>query len=507
MPDFFNMTELILDRPLSYGRDKVVLRCGTRSWTRGELIERCNRFGHLYASAGLTPGDRVAIVMPNCLAWAAAYLGAVRAGFVPIGLHAIMKRFQIEEVLRHCEATALVTQESVESAGVNVPSLRLVLNIDDERLDGTLAPHSPEQPAHRTSPDDLAFMLYTSGSTGHPKGVPHRHQDFIPMFESCCQDLLPLHPEDLVFCPSPFSYTYGLITNLFYTPASGAECILLDKPISPTAVLDTLFERRPNVFLSVPTMINFILPLLDEQRRPDFLRISMSSGEPLPASLLEQWIEKTGVEILNGYGASEAGTFCVGGVIDPLRPEVSGHILKRFEGKIVDRDGRELPDGEQGVLAVRGPALFQGYWGDEEWTRRTRLEGDWWYSGDRYRRERNDFIFLGRDDDMLRIGGAWVAPVVVENALLEHPQVKECAVASVTVGGLTQPRAHVVLADGLTPGMETVGVLRRHVLERLPKYMCPSSFQFHEELPKTITGKIQRFRLRQAANAAEGDAS
>lgn len=499
-----NMTEVILDRPLRYGPDKALMSCGPRSWTRAQLIERCNRFGNLLWSAGLKPGDRVAIVMPNCLAWAAAYLGASRAGFVPVGLHAVMKRDQIEEVLRHCGAAALITQEGVASAGANAPSLRVVINADDLRLDELLSAHSPERPEHRTRPDDMAYMLYTSGSTGRPKGVPHLHQDLPPMFESMVRDLAPLTPEDVMFCPSPFSYTYGLITNLFHVPAAGARCLLLDGPVTPNSILDVLYTEKPSHFFSVPTMLNAIIPLLDERGRPDFLRECMSSGEPLPASLLEQWLRKTGVGVLNGFGASEAGTFCIGGRIEPARPEVSGHVLKNFEGKIVNANGEELPDGEQGVLAVRGASLFRGYWNDEEWTRRTRLEGGWWFSGDRYRREGSDFVFLGRDDDMLRIGGTWVAPVLVENALLEHPQVIECAVASVTLAGLTQPRAHVVLGKDLAPGMETVGVLRKHVLERLPKYMCPSSFQFHEDLPKTVTGKIQRFKLREAP-AVEGE--
>jgi benzoate-CoA ligase len=507
MPDFFNMTELILDRPLSYGRDKVVLRCGTRSWTRRELIERCNRFGHLYASAGLTPGDRVAIVLPNCLAWAAAYLGAIRAGFVPVGLFSGLKRFQIEELLVHCEATALITHEGLPSAGADATSLRCVVNVDDERLDERLQPHSPSQPEHRTTPDDEAFVVYTSGSTGHPKGVVHRHRDYSPLFETLAQDLLQLRPDDALFCPLPLSFAYALTFNLFLPPAAGAQCVMLDRPATPLSVVEALHKERPSLFCSVPTQINGILPLLDMRPRTAGLRFVLSAGEPLPGAVLEQWRRIVGTDIHNGYGSSELASFCIGGKLDPARPDISGRILRHHEVKVVDKNGNETDEGEPGVLAVRSPSLCQGYLNDPEWTRRSRLEGGWLLTGDRFHREGEDFIFLGRDDDLLKIGGIWVAPVVIENALLEHPQIKECAVASVTVGGLTQPRAHVVLADGLTPGMETVGVLRRHVLERLPKYMCPSSFQFHEELPKTVTGKIQRFRLRQAANAAEGDAS
>lgn len=498
MASYRNMTEIVLDRGLQRYPHKVVMSCGPRSWTQTQLAEHCCRFGNLLLAQGLRPGDRVAVLLPDSLSAAAAFLGAIRAGLIPVAVATLLKPHQVAEVLEHCKAAALVTHPGVEGSTARAPELRTVLHVDDDTLGAMLAPHAAELAPHAGSLEDVAFMNYTSGSTGHPKGVPHLHGDYWPMFETFPQDKLQLGPEDVQFCPSKMGFIWGLCNNYMHVPATGARCILIPETVTPALVLETLQREKVTVFLTVPTLLNALVHLLGPEIRLDSLRIAFSAGEPLPGAVLERWLERTGVPLHNCYGASETVTCCVSGLLDRLRPEVSGTLLRHYEARIVDEQGQDVPDGEQGVLALRGATLFPYYWADAEWTRRTRLEGGWWLSGDRFRREGDNYIFMGRSDDMLKVGGIWVAPVTVESALLEHPQVRECAVTGVQVGGLTQVRAHVVPGDGLEPGPEAVGLLRRHVLERLPKAMCPSAIHFCDELPKTPSGKIQRFRLRQA---------
>jgi benzoate-CoA ligase len=503
-----NMTEPILDHTLSrlpHLADKIVLTCGSRSWTHAQLRDNCNRFGNLLLSAGLRPGERLGIAMPDSLAWAATFLGAMRVGIIPVALNALFKPAQVEEIMRHCGATALVTHPSLEASAATAPALRTVIHVDDDSLDGLLAPHSPELEVHPSSLEDVAYMVYTSGSTGHPKGVPHLHGDYRPMYETFPQDVLRLTEDDVLFCPSKLSFAWGLANNIFYPPTVGARGILITETVTPARVLEIIQREKPTLLLTVPTLINALLPLLDKNTRLDSPRMCFSAGEPLPGAVLDRWLEKTGLPLYNCYGTSEVATCCVAGLLDTLRPEVSGRLLRHYQARIVDDNGQDVPDGEQGILALRGETLSPYYWNDPEWSERSRMDGDWWISGDRFRREGDTYIFMGRNDDMLKIGGIWVAPVMVESALLEHPQVRECAVTGMTVAGLTQVRAHVVPDDGLEPGPDAVGQLRRHVLERLPKYMCPSAIVFCEELPKTVSGKIQRFMLRTEPAPAQGD--
>ncbi len=500
MLPYRNMTEPILDHTLSrlpHLADKVVLTCGSRSWTHTQLRDNANRFGNLLLAAGLRPGERMAIAMPDSLAWAAACLGAIRAGIIPVAVHAVFKRFQVEDILRHSDAAALVTLETVPSAGASASSLRTVLHVDDDRLEEFLAPHSPKLHPHQPTPEDVAFLTYTSGSTGHPKGVPHLHGDYASIYASFPELELRLGPEDLVFCPAKLSFIWGLVNNLFHVPTAGARCILITEPLTPPLVLEVMLREKPTVFLTVPTLTNALLPLLDENTHLENLRLCYSTGEPMPGPVAAAWQIKTGLPMHNCLGSSETSTCCVYGRVDPRRPEVSGTLNSFYEARVVNENGDDVPDGEPGVLLIRSPSLARFYWNDPEWSRRSMLEGGWWVSGDVVRREGDTFIFLGRNDDMLKIGGIWVSPAQVESVLLEHPGVRECAVTGVHMAGLMQVRAHVVPGEGLAPGPEAVGLLRRHMLERLPKYMCPSAVVFCDELPKTISGKIQRFKLRQ----------
>jgi benzoate-CoA ligase len=497
-----NMAYALLERNLTIRPDKIAFYCGARTATYAQMAAYVRKFAGFLRSLGVQPGDRVAIVLPDSLSYVAAFLGTIYCGAVAVCLNNMMKKADYEEMLSHCEAKALITGEAYDSALAETDFLAHKVFLDDSILDDVPGAMAEDLEPFAATEDDIAFLYYTSGTTGHPKGVPHRHGELPYVVESFPRDVLGMSEDDLVFSASKLSFIYGLGNSLIFSMHFGASSVLLTPAVTPQLVIETILRHKPTVFCGVPTLYNAMLHII-EGRTLSFesLRACVSAGEAFPPAVFREWEQKVGVNICNGYGSTETYHINTAGWLRE-RPEASGVLLRHFEGKLVNEMGDPVPEGEPGVLLVKGKTVMPGYWNDSEWTQKTLLPGGWLNTGDVFvERQGGVLTHLGRNDDMLKIGGIWVSPVRVESALLSHPAVLQCAVTGRTGGGFTALRAHVVVVGGAEAGDKLIGGLRRHALEQLPKYMCPTDFVFCDALPQTATGKLQRFRLR--AEAAE----
>jgi benzoate-CoA ligase len=494
-----NITLRLLDAHLSIRPDKPAYVCGERVCTYRGLAANVNRFASYLESVGVAPGDRVGLAMADSLAFVYAVLGCIRRGAMPVMILPVLKRTHCEHILNDCGARMLFADPGVEAAQAQCPAGPTIL-LDEERVEALLHGRPGDYPAHAVGPEELALMFYTSGTTGHPKGAPHRHGDVGYVMDAFPGDVLRVSENDLIFSPSKMFHVYGFGNSILTTLTFGATALLVSGPMSPGLALETIERYKPTLLYCVPTLYSAMLQLLPAPVRFERLRACVAAGEPTPAAVLRAWVEKTGQVVYNGYGATETLFVTTGCRLDPERP-VTGPMLRHFEGKIVNENGVEVPDGEPGILLLRGPAISPCYWESPEWSAKAMSPDGWWRSGDLFVKHGKTYNYLGRNDDMFKVGGQWVSPVQVESALLSHPAVKACAVTAVIKGGLAQARAHVVLGDAAPDAeeLELLGLLRRHVLEQLPKYMCPSEVIFCTELPMTASGKIQRFKLREIA--------
>jgi len=502
-----NLTTILLDKHLPERAEKTAYVCGARRLSYGELAANVNRCANWLQALGVEPGERVAIALRDGFACVYAVLGCIRRGAIPVLVNILLKRAQCQELMELSSARRLLSEPVLEAAQACTVDGDPAVMFDDARAEGLLAAYSPEREAHPASPDDVAMIFYTSGTTGHPKGVPYRHGQFPYVVEAFASDMLRMSEHDVVFSAPKIFFGYGFGNSVLYTLYFGATAVLEPSMMTAPLALEIISRTRPSIFFAVPTLYNALLQAMDPDATFPSLRCCVTAGEPLPGAILRAWLNKTGVEMINGYGATETLHIVTSCRLDPAFPEITGSMLRHFECKVVDEAGNELEDGEPGILLMRGPALAQEYWNDPEWTGKSMLADGWWKSGDLFVKDGTELAYLGRNDDMFKVGGMWVSPVQVESALLSHPDVQACAVTARNTGGLTQARAHVVLTPGTSSELETVGQLRSHVLEQLPKYMCPSEIVFCTALPLTATGKIQRYKLRAEATAAPLTAS
>jgi len=508
MPEPQNAAARLLAANLARCPDKAAYLCNDDTLTHRALAADSARFANLLRARGVAGGERVVLVLPDSFAYAKAFLGAMLLGAVPVPVSAMLTRADYAFILADCAATALVTWEDSPAAEAarDVPETGVVLCCG---LDGPwgLSEHSAEFEPADTSDDAPGFMLYSSGSTGRPKGVPHAAADLLGPASPWGSDILRATGDDVFFSASKMSFAYGLMSSLTLPLSFGATGVFFpDKP-GPYELLAAIARHRPSLFFCVPTLYNLMLRAF-EPGNPEHdlssLRLCYSAGEALPASLCRQWLLQTGVEILDGIGSTEAFNLFLSNAPGRVHCGASGEAVPGFETRLVadggDGASPEVPDGTSGNLLIRGPGLAKAYWNRPEKTAETMLPEGWLATGDVYVRENGVFTHQGRSDDMLKVGAHWVSPVQVEDALRTHPAVAECAVAALRVEGLMRPCAHVVLKDpGLARSQPQLATdILRHVRGLLPVHMCPVRVEYHTDLPKTPTGKIQRFRLRSA---------
>lgn len=520
IPDTFNAATYFVDRNVAEGRGRsVAIECGGEKITYDEVLANVNRVGGgLRDRLGVRPEERVVLLLHDGPAFVYAFFGAIKIGAVAVPLNTLWKPADYAYVLRDSRASVLVVSAELLPQIERVPAdalarLRHVIVAGGaaEKGFGTfselLASGSLELTAEATSRDAAAFWLYSSGSTGAPKGCVHLQHDMVLCAQLFGTGVLGIRSSDRTFSVAKLFFAYGLGNALYFPFSVGATTILWPGAPTPDNVFAVIEKHRPTLFYSVPTGYGMMLAWTGAHPPvPDLssVRVAVSAGEALPAALYERFKARFGVDIIDGIGSTEALHMFIANRPDDIRPGSSGRLVVGYDARLLDDEDTPVAAGEIGNLWISGDSVCAEYWHQHEKTKST-IEGRWIRTGDKYTQDGDGYYwYSGRTDDMLKVGGLWVSPIEVENALVAHPAVLECGV----VGredreALLKPMAFVVVRDGVVPSPDLAKDLQQFVRERLAEYKRPRWVEFVKELPKTATGKIQRFRLRDIAGQRE----
>jgi len=508
IPREYNAAEDLIECNLRAGRGgKAAYIDDAGQCTYAELAERVNRFGSGLKSLGLDMEHRVLIAMLDTIDWPTAFLGAIKAGIVPVAANTLLTTRDYEFMLSDSRARALVVSEALlpqfQPLLGKLPFLRHVIVSGADAKGHTafkdiLAKGSAQLAAAPSTRDDTCFWLYSSGSTGTPKGTVHLHGTLVLTAELYARPILGIRENDVVFSAAKLFFAYGLGNALSFPMAVGATTILMAERPTPAAVFKRLTERKPTIFYGVPTLYAALLADANFPKKEQLaLRICTSAGEALPADLGKRWSERTGVDILDGIGSTEMGHIFLSNRPGDVRYGTTGKLVPGYRVKVVDDAGNAVKAGEVGDLHISGPTSAACYWNQREKTVAT-FQGEWTKSGDKYAfDEAGYYTYAGRSDDMLKVSGIYVSPVEVEAALISHEAVLEAAVVGhEDENKLVKPKAYIVLKPGKSADDTLKSALQQHVKEKLAPYKYPRWIEFIAELPKTATGKIQRFKLR-----------
>jgi benzoate-CoA ligase len=468
-----------------------------RTYTYAEVAARVDKIGAALLRAGVQPEQRVLFAMPDSLDLACGYLAAMKIGAVSVPCNPLLRTADYEYFIEESRAALVVTATNLlERIGPALQKAKRSL-ISGSTFDA-FVDETPAQKiaAAETSPDEPAFWLWTSGSTGRPKAAVHAHQDWPHCCQLYSQPILRLQPNDRCFSASKLFHAYGLGNALIFPFWAGASTALSPEKPTPALTYQMLEQAKPTVFFGVPTLYAAMLAAKDAPQALPQVRLCVSAGEPLPGELFTRWKQRYGVEILDGIGSTEVLHIYVSPRQGSAKPDSTGTPVEGYQVRIVDEQLRDVPEGDAGDLIVRGPSTALHYW-NRLGQSRAKMRGEWFFSGDKFRRTPDgELHYVGRSDDMFKCGGEWVSPTDVESALATHKSVLEAAVTPHGTEGLLKVRAHVVLHAGQSPSPELEDELRQAVKGRCAGYMVPRVFVFVAELPKTASGKIQRYLLR-----------
>ena len=505
-PERFNAS-LLLDRNIDRGRaGKAAVHAVDRSLTYGELLAQASRAGNLLRALGVAREERVLLVLDDTTAFPVVFLGAMRLGAVPVPVSPLDKADNFRHFVDDSYARVVVAD-----AG-SMPMLREVLDGRDLTfvsargpaegaidLEAELAAQDDELVPAATHRDDMAFWLYSSGSTGRPKGVVHLHHDIEITCETYARQVLGVREDDVLFSTTKLQHAYGLGNNLSFPLHFGATAVLSAGPPKPDTLLAVLRERRPTIFFSVPALYGALVRADGAEDAFGSVRMCVSAAEALSPTIFDRFRDRFGLEIVDGIGSTEMLHIFCSNVPGAVVRGSTGRPVPGYELRIVDEDGAVLPGEAVGNLEVRGDSCAAFYWHQHEKTK-SAMKGDWFTTGDRYRRtEDGVYVYEGRADDMLKIGGLWVSPVDMENAIMEHPLVDGVGVVGVTVDEVSRVAAYIIRRDGDPTDDELADELRALCKERLRRYEYPHVVRFVGDLPRTVNGKVQRFRLRELA--------
>jgi benzoate-CoA ligase family protein len=495
---------LVLDRSLEAGWGANLAYLARKdSLTHEQLLQQVNRMGHLLCALGVRREQRVLLVLDDTTAFPVAFLGAMRIGAVPIPVSVRETQANFRHFIDDSYAEVVVCDAEIlpklHAALVGIDVRLLARGTDDGaiELDGALAAQPDELDAVARHRDDMAFWLYTSGSTGKPKGVVHMHGSMEVTCETFGRHVLDMREEDRMFSTTKLYHSYGLGNSLSYPLHFGASAVLLDGTPTPERLLATLREQRPTVYCSVPALYRQLVGDREAADAFDSVRLCVSAAEPLPVRTFEQWRERFGLEIVDGIGATEMFvTFCSNTPGDVV-PGTTGRPVPGYELRLSDDAGALVDGAGVGSLEVRGGSCAAFYWHQNEKSRRS-IRGEWLATGDRFRRrEDGTYEYVGRADDMLKVGGLWVSPVDIEQVLLEHPAVEGAGVVGVRIDDYNRVAAFVRCGADVGGAAELTDSLRSWCRERLRDYEYPHVIRFVDELPQTLNGKPQRFKLRE----------
>ena len=474
--------------------------------TYGALADATCRATAVFKGLGLEQEQRVLLMLPDVPQFASAWFGAVKAGGVVSAVNPGLKPDEVRYYLGYTRARLLVcdaeTAPVVDQVRADCPALKHVLVVGPAgrhlSWDAELARATPDLSVAPTHRDDTAVWLYTSGSTGFPKGAVHKQHDFVFNALTYALPIVGYSAKDVCVSVPRLAFGYALGSNLLFPLLAGGATALFKERPTPEKLFEVLARHRPTVLTAVPTALNAILNA-EGLDRVDFssLRVAISAGEALPAELYQRWKKRTGVEILDGIGSAEMFHIFITNRLGDVKLGSLGRVVEGYEARICDDQGRELPRGEVGTLWIRGDSMALEYWQQHEKSKQT-FRGDWCVSADKFQQDEDGyFFFCGRGDDMLKVGGKWLSPVEVENALLQHPSVREAAVVAFKdADGLEKPKAFVALQAGVAGTDALAEALKAHVRGLLAPFKAPRQVVFVDALPRSDRGKVLKGQLR-----------
>jgi len=507
-PERFNMSDYFLYHNVEEGREgKVCLHFEDERFTYGDAVRQSNRAGNALRELGLHEENRVLLALPDCPEFVWAWFGAARVGGVITMVNPLLPAADYKYYLEYTRARVAVIHESLletfTEAVADAKHLRNVLVVGREHGDflpyaGVVEQEPDECEPADTRRDDVAIWLFTSGSTGHPKGAVHLHHDLPFNTECYAKRVLGVNENDLTVSVPKLFFGYATGTNLLFPFAVGGATALFSERSTPEKLFEMIERFRPTILTSVPTMIGGMLNAEAASARDlSGLRFCLSAGEALPPELYERWMKTFGVEILDGIGSAEMFHIYITNRLGDVKPGSLGRVVEGYEAQVIDAEGRELPAGEMGTLRVKGDSAALCYWQAHEKSKET-FAGDWCTTGDQFHVDEDGYYWYhGRTDDMLKVSGVYVAPVEIENCLLQHEAVAECAVVGHDPGDrLFKPKAFVVLREGYAAADELADELKEFVKTRLALYKYPRWIEFAPSLPKNDRGKIDRKQLK-----------
>ena len=518
-PEQFNLATYFLDARIEEGfGDEVAVYCGDKRYTYSEVQRMANRVGNTLSHLGVEMEVRVLIVLPDSIEFVATWFGIAKIGAVITMVNTLLPSSDYEYYLDYTRAKVAVVHADVMERFTPAASTSRYLKhtiVVGTKVSGSLEgvegrstiksygrlmmEASDELVTAPTSRDDIAIWLFTSGSTGHPKAAVHLHHDLPYNSECYAKQVLGINKDDITLSVPKLFFGYATGTNLLFPFAVGGATALFPERSTAETMFEMIQKQRPTILTSVPTMINAMLQVEDAQERFDLssLRFCLSAGEALPPELYHRWMETFGVEILDGIGSAEMFHIYITNYPGDVVPGSLGRVVPGYEAQIVDAEGREVPTGEMGTLRIKGDSAALCYWNAHEKSKET-FAGNWCTTSDQFRvDEQGYYWYCGRTDEMLKVGGIFVSPTEIENCLLEHEAVRECAViGSSDEEKLIKPKAFVVLLEGFAASAELENELKEYVKSKLATYKYPRWIEFKNDLPKNDRGKIDRRLLR-----------